>query len=199
MATAADRATLSSRLLGASLGFFGGPVGLAVTALAGGMAYLALRTTEAEEAQEAHRETMAEALDIKQRLVLLTGEHAKKAREERDAVLEAAKADVAAAEAALQAAQAEAKKLTVRNALLVSRTGVVARELPVLGDLGDIREQTAVLQQQRENLAELEELFGSRKNRPGNENDEGSGGGDGGAKAKRRLQEYLQGLREETA
>ena len=104
-------ATAASRGLGAALAVFGGPVGLAVTALALGIGYLATRTDEAAQASEDYakqldfaRQASERTTDAVDALATATGRareaalaNAKALREETIQLLANAKAAVQAA------------------------------------------------------------------------------------------------------
>jgi TP901 family phage tail tape measure protein len=83
---------VSTRALSAALAVFGGPVGLAITALAGGIYYLSTRQTEAEKAAEAH----TKAIDLLNVAIAkgtgLSEESAEKTNKDAIASVEAAQA-----------------------------------------------------------------------------------------------------------
>lgn len=99
-------AVTSSRALSVALGAFGGPIGLALTAAAAGVAYLALQQDEgkkAAEAQAAGIRTLDAALAQSKGSLAGAADETKRLAAEQ---LAAAQAGVAAAQARLQAAEA---------------------------------------------------------------------------------------------
>lgn len=99
-------AVTSSRALSVAMGAFGGPIGLALTAAAAGVAYLALRQDEgkkAAEAQAAGIRTLDAALVQSKGSLAGAADETKRLAAEQ---LAAAQAGVAAAQARLQAAEA---------------------------------------------------------------------------------------------
>lgn len=80
----ATASAVAARGLNAALAFFGGPVGLAVTALAGGIAYLATKSSEAQEASERHRNAMEKIHALNGDLVDSTGKAAEAKRRETE-------------------------------------------------------------------------------------------------------------------
>lgn len=60
----ATASAVATRGWTAALAFFGGPIGLAVTALAGGIAYLAVRTSEAEKEAVRHKDALQDIHDL---------------------------------------------------------------------------------------------------------------------------------------
>jgi TP901 family phage tail tape measure protein len=83
---------VSTRALSAALAVFGGPVGLAITALAGGIYYLSTRQTDAEKAAEEH----TKAIDLLNVAIAkgtgLSEESAEKTNKDAIASVEAAQA-----------------------------------------------------------------------------------------------------------
>lgn len=99
-------AVTSSRALSVAMGAFGGPIGLALTAAAAGVAYLALRQDEgkkAAEAQAAGIRTLDAAVAQSKGSLAGAADETKRLAAEQ---LAAAQAGVAAAQARLQAAEA---------------------------------------------------------------------------------------------
>ncbi|MFD0848203.1 tape measure protein [Sphingosinicella xenopeptidilytica] len=123
-ATTMEALALTSRAAGTSmLAAFGGPVGLAVTALVGGIIYLATRTNDSRDAAldlaVAHREASKAEDEHRKVLTELNtkmGEGAKIARDAAKAAREKAQADLAQAQAALKAAIAEREKAKAQAA-----------------------------------------------------------------------------------
>lgn len=103
MTLAASGSAAAMRGLSASMAFFGGPVRLAVVALAGGLAYLALRTSEAEKAAVEHKEAMQEVHDLNARLAASTGDVTTELTKERDALRENTRTQLENAKARLEA------------------------------------------------------------------------------------------------
>ncbi|WP_165616459.1 tape measure protein [Methylorubrum salsuginis] len=100
-------AVASSRALSIAMGAFGGPIGLALTAAAAGVAYLALRQDEGSksaEAQAASVKTLDAALAASKGSLAGAADETKRLAAEQ---LTAAQAGVAAAQARLQVAEAE--------------------------------------------------------------------------------------------
>lgn len=101
-------AARSASLLSTALAFFGGPIGLAVSAVAVGIYLLATRTSEAEKAQQEYNA----ALDAADRYMTAarsgSTELAAKYREEADAALDAARKTLELERARVQAAIAAA-------------------------------------------------------------------------------------------
>jgi tape measure domain-containing protein len=115
----AAAATLAGRALLAGLG---GPVGLAIGALAIGLTLVATRTTEAERAAQAYakgQETAAKATDsarqAAERLASAHGATRAEALAAAKAEAELTKQKIASAKASLQQAQAELARLRVTN------------------------------------------------------------------------------------
>jgi tape measure domain-containing protein len=148
MRTAAVGLTGAMSGLGASmLAAFGGPVGLAVTALSGGLYYLATRTTEAEEAQQKHNTAMESAQRISVELERATGNRAEQLREERDALVQSAVDRINHTKALIE----EAKALNTVNALTVARTGLSPEKVSA----GRIEGLTEQLRLESQRLNEL--------------------------------------------
>lgn len=135
----AAAATLAGRSL---LAAFGGPVGLAITALALGIGYVATRTEEGSvaagsyrKAQDAAAEASQRASDAADRLATATGRAREEALANAKAIREETKQKLASAQASLILATAEAaraRSLAKRTAAdpLVNadlRTGAVAK------------------------------------------------------------------------
>ncbi|MFG1465266.1 hypothetical protein V5F77_20490 [Xanthobacter sp. DSM 24535] len=99
-------ATLASAGLSTALSLLGGPWGLAITALAGTIAYLALRTDEAKEAAEQHAAAVKDFDTAVAQLKSGLPGAAEKVKALGNEHVEAAKKALAAAEAELEYAQA---------------------------------------------------------------------------------------------
>lgn len=116
MVTNAIAARVAIGALGTSLlTAFGGPIGVAITAVTVGIVYLASRTEEAAKATGEYakvadelKETQAESASIMDRLAVATGKARDEAVKAAKTARDKAKADLTAAEAALIRASAEA-------------------------------------------------------------------------------------------
>lgn len=116
LTAAATASAVATRGLSAALAFFGGPVGLAVTALAGGMYLLSQRTTEAEQAAESHTQAMNAVEAVMVRVATATGDAADAANRDRDAMIANAKASLETARAKLKLVEADKELARVRAA-----------------------------------------------------------------------------------
>lgn len=91
----------AARALGAALAFFGGPIGIAIGVVSAAVVYLATRTDDATQAQQALNARMSAAQDLATQLAAATGEERRALEGKRDALLATARASVALAEADL--------------------------------------------------------------------------------------------------
>ena len=104
-ALSARVASVAMKGLNSTMAFLGGPVGLAILGVSGAMYLLATRTDDAAAAAERHEEVLSRVTSITEQLATASGSRAADLREERDALLEKAKAEVAAAQASLEASR----------------------------------------------------------------------------------------------
>lgn len=133
--TALGRAGAAAALFGRGLlAAFGGPVGLAITALTAGIIYLATRTTEAEEAAEKHAKSLDIVRETTEQLNVVTGEAAEELERKRAAELDAAEAAMLHAESLIEVAKAQAQ--ATYEAALAART--LNPRAANLGDMGGL-------------------------------------------------------------
>ncbi|HWA22331.1 MAG TPA: tape measure protein [Caulobacterales bacterium] len=113
MQVAAAGGATAMRALGAGMAFFGGPIGLAVIALGAGIAYMALKSSEAGKQMDAKREA-AERLkpaleklnEVNEQLATAEGGQAKKLKETKQQLIDTARNEIVLAEARLKRAEA---------------------------------------------------------------------------------------------
>lgn len=109
--SAAGGVSLLNRSLGVTLGLFGGPLGLAITAAAAGIYLLSTRTSEAAEFQDRHNRVMREAEGRYYELKNASESRRKELEKENEELLKNTKLELANARAKLESLQAEQAKL----------------------------------------------------------------------------------------
>lgn len=160
MGTAAAAAATEVTFLSRALGFFGGPIGAVVSLLAGAFALLALRTSEADKATEAYNQQAGEALTLSGKLLFAKGKELEKLTEQKNKILETAKANVELARTALLAAEAQAKQLNINNAFLVAKAGFIpGQDAPLASEQARIDEARKNLEIQQKRLEDLTAQF----------------------------------------
>lgn len=178
MGSAAAAAAVEVGILTRVLAFFGGPIGLTITVVAGALALLSLRTTDAQRATEKYNETQGVALGLSGKLLTAKGKELEAAKKQRDAILDQAKANVELARTALSAAEAESRQLNINNAFLVARAGFDPSQGPLTGvEKEKIAAAKAELAQQEKRLQELVETLNSPANTPDTQDPLGLGKG----------------------
>jgi len=110
IASSATAAAGATTLLSRSMAFFGGPIGLAITGLAVGMAFLGDETDDAADSQRLYNEQIDKAKDFYDELLIATKERKKELRNEQQAQLDLAEAKLKDAQATLEQAKAERDK-----------------------------------------------------------------------------------------
>lgn len=134
----------------------GGPIGLAITAFT----LLALRTTDAEKAQQQHMQTMNRVSEVATKLATATGRSADNLKRERDELITNAQAKVKNAQATLALLQVEASRLNSTNAYTVAKTGVSPKNGPVTSEeQSGIAAAAGQLAQAKKDLMEIEDTF----------------------------------------
>lgn len=146
----ARAAAVAMRVLSTALAFFGGPIGLAITAIGGAIYYLQQRTNEAAKAQVTYNDRLDKLRSINASLTTASGTRRNELENERKQILANADAEYELAKARLEglkAFQAAGKQSfvdTVDEGLKkITGSGVndvVAKvgELPGMGLLGKI-------------------------------------------------------------
>lgn len=146
----------AARVFGTALAAFGGPIGLAITALAVGLGYLATRQVDAAEAASEHRSKLE---DLDRRVA----ESTELSREAAQAKLAEAIAERESTKAKLENARAELERRRVE--LLATRgapTGAAAQDL-LAAQRGPAK-QIAELKKQDELIASLQARLDSIAN-----------------------------------
>jgi tape measure domain-containing protein len=94
--------TASSRGAAAAMAFFGGPIGLAITGVAGGLYLLSQRSSEAEKSAEAFDASMESLIDVTERYNRASGKEREELAKTRMERIAATKAIIAETEAKVQ-------------------------------------------------------------------------------------------------
>lgn len=102
-------ATVAGRGLMVALGFFGGPIGIAIAAVTAGITYLGLRTSEAADHQQTMNDRLDNARALAVKLAAATSEQRVELEKQRQQLIDNARAEIAVAQAALLRARAEAE------------------------------------------------------------------------------------------
>lgn len=119
IAVAATRASIATRALSTTMAFFGGPIGLSITAISAAILLLGDRTSQLDEATQSSNMALEAAYNIKTRLVTATRENAKAISEERDKLILAREAEIQKTKASIEALKVELElgKLRFSNAV----------------------------------------------------------------------------------
>jgi hypothetical protein len=102
----ARAATVAMRLLSTSMAFFGGPIGLAITALGAAIYYLQQRTTEAAKQQVVYNDRLEKLKNINAELASASGTRRTELENERKQILANADAEYELAKARLEGLKA---------------------------------------------------------------------------------------------
>lgn len=194
--TALGTAAVAARgLYTALLTLTGGPIGLALAAIAGATYLLSTRQTELKKAVEEGAAAQSEAARIAQDLATAHGETAKEAARAREETLRNAQASIVNAREKLKEAQAIYEVIKAQNQRAGAGGGFAGAFGP--GAAGaNVAEAEAALQKRLDTLKELQRTFGE-----GDFSSGGGGGGSsgGGSTAKDKIEEIIKALDRENA
>lgn len=181
--TALGTLALASRTAGAALlGAFGGPIGLAITAVGAAIYGVSKYAISSGEAMQRYREASGQLLDIQNQLSTASGKYIGQLKEQQIEIIKTAEAEIK------------------RTQNMIKMKTIMAAALGPAGGLLNTESDRKTLAEQYEQLNQLLDTINKGMNAPlGGTGSNVLGGGEGGSdKSQKRIQDILDGLKSES-